>query len=332
MFKKIFFAVIFFLFLFLCLTGLLYNHLLIIQIGNQLKAKTQLQTVLNYLQYSRQKIQFGKYGHVPIYDHELGPLERGYGYCDQQSNFFVLLCEYHHIPARMLMLNCENEISCHTLAETKIDSIWGIFDVTYGYYFHEDSSQLIAKKNLVNHKFLLDSIFNGRYQPEFYTTGHLEYISSKRKIILQLSKFIYPLWHCFKFALQDIYLFFRTFGDDKIDKLYLKAKHYEFLNRYDQSIQIYLKILQSNQNFRKDHILFQLAYCFLQINNKKKAIQYYQKLIQLYPTSTYKNETFYYLAKLTPDHHQKEQFLIRSNYWDSHWWRFKHFRYLISNK
>lgn len=62
-------------------------------------------------------------------EEELIDSERGW--CNEQTRVFVALCEVMEIPARLVFLFHENEVSGHTTAEVYIDGRWAFFDITF---------------------------------------------------------------------------------------------------------------------------------------------------------------------------------------------------------
>lgn len=324
--KRLFLILIFFaasISLFL----ILYRDFTIMMISRRLKADNHLHTALNYFHFTRATILFGKYGIAPIYDHSTGPLERGFGYCDQQSNFFVMLCEYGGIKARMLMLQCTETLSCHTLAEAYINQQWSLFDLTYGIYFFKspDSSQFITKSEL--NQAILDSVFNGLYHPEYYTRGHTESISNLRKIRIMITRILYPIWYPFRLPIQDFYLFLTGLNLSKIDKQYLCARHHFLFQRNDLAILEYRTMIeQDTLDSRRDRNFYQLADVYHTIHQNDSAEAWLKKLTQQIPTSTFKSDAFYRLSQLTSDSSTKQLYLMNANNWDSHWALYRHFR------
>ncbi|MBP7459735.1 MAG: transglutaminase domain-containing protein [Candidatus Delongbacteria bacterium] len=310
----------------------LHHDFTLMMIARRLQAETPLQTTLNYFHYTRNQILFAKYGIGPIYDHSLGPLERGFGYCDQQSNFFVLLCEYGGIPARMLMLECDHGISCHTLAESKIGKTWGIFDLTYGIYFHHpgDSTRLIPKNEL--EQVVLDSIFNGLYQTRFYTDGHTESISRIRQIRIAVTRWLFPGWLLIHHPLQDAYLSLRSLKLDTPARHYLKARHYSISCRYTDAFHHYQTLIgQSQSDHYPDRTLYQTAYLHHLRHSDSTADSLCRQLIKHYPHSSFKSDTYWLIYQICPTSSHRDSLLKWADNWDSHWERYHHFRYKDSN-
>ncbi len=315
-FKKISLISIIFIIIFGVGSFLLYNEITIIVISKQFHNENKYKTAKAIFDYTRLNIPFAKFTFGPIYDNILGPIERTSGYCDQQSNFFVQICEASNINARMLMLNCWDSISCHTLAEVKIKNKWILFDLTYGYIF-KYHNKLLSKDELYNYKFLLDSIYFSYYKPKFYTTGKVEYLSYKRKIVYNILNFLYPIFSNFRNIYQDIYLFFSTLNQQKNEKLFKIARHYQLYNRFDKAI-IYYKKLQKIKNYKyNDRTLYLLSLIYIKQNKIELAKKTLINLVSKYPNSSIKDIAYYLLYLYSKNKDEKNNFLSKSNYFDA---------------
>ena len=56
---------------------------------------------------------------------------------------------------------------------------------------------------------------------------------------------------------------------------------------YDSSIKEFVKVLAYESSNKKINAIYKVGLCYMKLNNKTKAIEYFNKIIDKYPASDY---------------------------------------------
>jgi hypothetical protein len=76
-------------------------------------------------------------------------LESGIGYCDQQVNVFLALCETAGISGRMVWLYGEDSVSAHTVAEVYYDGKFHMIDPFYKQVFYLSNHEIASVNDVI---------------------------------------------------------------------------------------------------------------------------------------------------------------------------------------
>jgi hypothetical protein len=76
-------------------------------------------------------------------------IESGYGFCDQQANVFLALCEANGFQGRMIWLFGEDSISHHTVSEVFYDDKYHMFDPFYMKWFHKNNHEIASVNDII---------------------------------------------------------------------------------------------------------------------------------------------------------------------------------------
>ena len=61
-------------------------------------------------------------------------------------------------------------------------------------------------------------------------------------------------------------------------------------NDYDSSIIEFVKVLDYESSNKKIETIYKIGLCYLKLNNKNKAIEYFNIIMDKYPASNYYNK------------------------------------------
>jgi hypothetical protein len=76
-------------------------------------------------------------------------LESGVGYCDQQVNVYLALCEAAGLSGRMVWLYGEDSVSAHTVAEVYYNNTYHMVDPYYRNIFHLPDREIASVDDIV---------------------------------------------------------------------------------------------------------------------------------------------------------------------------------------
>jgi hypothetical protein len=118
---------------------------------NELKTKSSSKSEIMDLLRITKKLIRNPYPNEKVNDvSRLHIIKSGYGFCDQQANVFLALCEANGFQGRMIWLFGEDSISHHTVSEVFYDDKYHMFDPFYMQWFHTNNQEIASVNDIIS--------------------------------------------------------------------------------------------------------------------------------------------------------------------------------------
>tara|TARA_B110000263_G_scaffold195751_1_gene174222 strand:- start:40 stop:921 length:882 start_codon:yes stop_codon:yes gene_type:complete len=192
--------------------------------------------------------------------------------------------------------------------EHKLDSFNNKQSLLIGPEFSNNIIKLYNKVGILEDRaFFMDSLYFGLVTDmviiENQLTSIINSVEEIDEINLENSKnknmidFSYEYKNAYKFYIQGNYknsidkfnfLLNNGIDDNLADNCQFWIGQIYFLKSdYDSSIKEFVKVLAYESSNKKINAIYKVGLCYMKLNNKTKAIEYFNKIIDKYPTSDY---------------------------------------------
>ena len=192
--------------------------------------------------------------------------------------------------------------------EHKLDSFNNKQSLLIGPEFSNNIIKLYNKVGILEDRaFFMDSLYFGLVTDMVIIENQLASIINSveeiDEISLENSKnknmidFSYEYKNAYKFYIQGNYknsidkfnfLLNNGIDDNLADNCQFWIGQIYFLKSdYDSSIKEFVKVLAYESSNKKINAIYKVGLCYMKLNNKTKAIEYFNKIIDKYPTSDY---------------------------------------------
>ena len=225
----------------------------------------------------------------------------------QEDQINKLISNINSLNYTIDSLKIKNNIVNMNL-EHKLDSFNNKQSLLIGPEFSNNIIKLYNKVGILEDRaFFMDSLYFGLVTDmviiENQLTSIINSVEEIDEINLENPKnknmidFSYEYKSAYKFYIQGKYnnsidkfnfLLNNGIDDNLADNCQFWIGQIYFLkNDYDSSIKEFVKVLAYESSNKKINAIYKVGLCYMKLNNKTKAIEYFNKIIDKYPTSDY---------------------------------------------